>query len=158
MRNCPCGSGKTYATCCGLFIEGEQLAATAEQLMRSRYTAYTDANIDYILQTMRSPAADDFNAESSREWAKTAKWLKLEVLQTSCQGDKAYVEFKAYFSLDNKTHIMYELSEFHLINGKWFYVDGEMPKPKPVTRQHHVGRNDPCICGSGKKYKKCCGL
>lgn len=35
--------------------------------------------------------------------------------------------------------------------------DGKQKKKKPVVKQMDVGRNDPCICGSGKKYKNCCG-
>jgi preprotein translocase subunit SecA len=34
---------------------------------------------------------------------------------------------------------------------------GAQPQPAKSTQPHSVGRNDPCPCGSGKKYKKCCG-
>lgn len=33
----------------------------------------------------------------------------------------------------------------------------EKPVKKPIVRKEKVGRNDPCPCGSGKKYKNCCG-
>jgi peptide deformylase len=37
------------------------------------------------------------------------------------------------------------------------FMDRSLPKPVPVIRKAKVGPNEPCICGSGKKYKKCCG-
>lgn len=125
MQNCPCGTGKNYAECCGVFIEGQQKPLTPEELMRSRYSAYTRANIDYIAHTMKSPAKDRFDAKSAREWAKRVEWLKLEVKTTSIQGSKGYVEFIALFKERGKINILHELSEFHLENGAWYYVDGK---------------------------------
>ena len=40
---------------------------------------------------------------------------------------------------------------------EWFYVEGNVYAKQPVRRETpKIGRNDPCPCGSGKKYKKCC--
>jgi SEC-C motif-containing protein len=150
MQYCPCGTGQSYAECCGPFIAGERTAGTPEQLMRSRYTAYTQANIDYIANTMKSPASDQFDPRIAKEWAERVQWLELDVLKSSLNGSKGFVEFRAYFFDKDKKHTIHELSEFHLINEKWFYMSGSTPKA-------HVGRNDPCPCGSGKKNKKCCG-
>ena len=61
MTTCPCGSKKNYADCCQPFIELKKIPETPEQLMRSRYTAYTQANMDYIVRTMRGKAAADFD-------------------------------------------------------------------------------------------------
>jgi SEC-C motif-containing protein len=155
--SCPCGSEKSYNLCCGLFISGEQTPATPEQLMRSRYTAYTQANIDYIARTMKSPAADKFDLESTRDWAQRVEWQRLEVINSYKEGDKGFVEFLAYFYDNSKRHAIHELSEFHLIDGVWYYVYGKPPKQRPVFVKPEAGRNDPCPCGSGKKYKKCCG-
>lgn len=158
ISTCPCGSKKTYLSCCGLFIEQHQLPKTPEQLMRSRYTAYTMANIEYISKTMREPAALNFDPLSARKWAEQAQWLNLEVLQSRVDPknpDRGFVEFKAHYHLANQDHCMHELSEFHFQDGQWYYVDGETVTETPSKIK--ISRNDPCICGSGKKYKKCCG-
>ncbi|SRR5579883_3498066 len=124
MKNCPCGSGKIYSDCCGIFISGQKMPSTPEELMRSRYTAYTQANIDYISRTMKSPAADGFDAHAASAWAKRVKWIKLDVVKTVLNGEKGFVEFRAYFNEKNKKCVIHELSEFHQIEGTWFYVDG----------------------------------
>lgn len=124
--------------------------------MRSRYTAYTQANMDYIANTMKSPAADHFNASEAKEWAQQVEWNKLEVVRSSISGNKGFVEFLAQFTENGNQQILHERSEFHKINDKWFYVDGERT-PLPVRKLQQVGRNDACPCGSDKKYKKCCG-
>lgn len=157
MRPCPCGIKKDYAECCGPFIEDRQVPSTPEALMRSRYSAYTQANMDYIAQTMKSPAKDRFDAGSAEEWAKNVEWLKLEVKTSSVEDKKGFVEFIAYFKEKGEIHTLHEMSEFRLDDGKWFYVDGKRPTTTPSTTLQ-VGRNDQCPCGSGKKYKKCCLL
>jgi len=149
-QHCPCGTGKSYADCCGVFISNQKLPLTPEALMRSRYTAYTRANIDYIIQTMKSPAADNFDVKDAEEWAKTVNWIGLDVIKTKYDANQGIVEFRAHYSLDGKKNILHEISEFRFENGKWYYVDGTIPNQK-------IGRNDPCPCGSNKKYKKCCG-
>jgi SEC-C motif-containing protein len=154
---CPCGLNKNYTDCCGAFISGASIPSSPEELMRSRYTAYTQANIDYIVATMKSPAADRFDATTARAWAQQAKWEKLEVISTSAQPPRGFVEFIAYYEENRKRYTLHEASEFHLIDGRWFYIDGKTPAPQPVARTHQPGRNDPCHCGSGKKFKKCCG-
>lgn len=121
---CPCGSNLAYARCCGLYISGEHNAPTPEALMRSRYTAYTRANINYIVRTMKAPANVDFDPESARKWAKRSRWLKLEVLNTSTQGDLGSVEFRAHYSLANQKHVIHEISEFRKDDGNWYYISG----------------------------------
>lgn len=124
--SCPCSSGKKYLDCCGIFIEGKKLPETPEQLMRSRYSAYTRANIDYIEQTMQGPAAKNFNKKEAYQWAKTVKWDGLQVIQAHSQNDTGQVEFIAHYSFDNKQYQLHEISEFVRKNGRWFYVDGEL--------------------------------
>ena len=149
MSDCPCGSGKQYKLCCGPFIASEKSAPTPEALMRSRYSAYVHKNLDYIMHTATGPAKRSFNAEHTRSLAEHTEWLGLKVLHVSpITTDIGFVEFMARFSVNGKERFIYETSEFHKENGKWYYFDGESPK---------IGRNDPCPCGSGKKYKKCCG-
>lgn len=159
MAACPCGSEKNYVNCCGVFIEGKQTPTTPEALMRSRYTAYTQANIDYIARTMKAPASNHFNAVEARQWAERVKWLELKIVEApSFDDQKGFVEFLAYFYDNNKRHAIHELSEFHKIDGEWYYVSGIAPKQKPLSLTRRISRNDPCHCGSGKKYKKCCGV
>lgn len=156
--HCPCGLNQSYDACCGRFIHGNALPATPEELMRSRYAAYTQANIDYIAQTMTGPAAKRFNAAEAADWVRNITWLNLEVMETSGDNKQGFVEFIAQFSHENKKYILHELSEFHFINDRWFYVDGKTPVKQPFTNTNQPSRNDPCACGSGKKFKKCCGL
>ncbi|MGR5471371.1 YchJ family metal-binding protein, partial [Vibrio astriarenae] len=76
-----------------------------------------------------------------------------------------FVEFNAYFNEDGKRYCMTERSRFVKEDGLWYYIDGTFPKEEPEQDPRlsqpvsslKVGRNDPCICGSGKKFKKCCG-
>lgn len=154
MNSCPCGTGKSYNDCCGLFITGIEHAKTPEQLMRSRYTAYTQANVDYIAQTMKKPAANHFDREAAYQWAKAVQWEKCEVLKSSLKQSRGFVEFRVYYSEQGMQRIMHEKSEFHQENGKWYYIDGKSYNKEPARPK--VTRNDLCPCGSGKKYKKCC--
>jgi SEC-C motif domain protein len=159
MENCPCGSNKTYAECCGIFISGQMLPPTPETLMRSRYTAYTKADIAYIQNTMMAPANLDFDPEEAEAWANYVKWLGLQVLAASQDGDKGSVEFMAHFSHDNNKQVLHEISEFLRVGQKWFYVNGVGPDQKPLSRaSRKLSRNDTCPCGSQKKFKKCCGI
>lgn len=124
MQQCPCGRKMDYQDCCGKYIEGGEIPAHPEALMRSRYTAYHQVNVDYIAETMKSPAADGFDPEGTRAWAKKVKWDKLEVVAASAEENIGYVEFKAYYTAKNKQHVLHEKSEFHLIDGRWYYVNG----------------------------------
>lgn len=125
MKKCPCGSEKTYAACCAPFIAGEQLPATPEALMRSRYTAYTQANIDYISATMAGKAAAGFDREDATRWARQVKWLGLTVLAAPAVAigtAMGIVEFVARYQLSGKIHYLREKSEFQWLNGRWYYV------------------------------------
>jgi SEC-C motif-containing protein len=122
---CPCGLSKPYLACCGRFIEGSSFASTPEELMRSRYTAFTKANMDYLIATMKTPAADGFERVSTAQWASTNTWLGLEVTSSSVQQNKGYVEFVARFRREGQDDFIHEKSEFSKVDGKWFYIDGE---------------------------------
>lgn len=145
MTVCPCGSTKNYAECCGKYIDHQAIPATPEALMRSRYTAYTQANVEYIAETMKYAAAKNFNPQEARAWAQQVQWIKLEVLHATTQENKGIVEFIAYYQFNQQSEKIHEISEFLRENGRWYYVD-----------KKRISRNDLCPCGSGKKYKKCC--
>ena len=155
-KNCLCGQGLDYAHCCGVFHSGEKLPATAEALMRSRFTAYALHNAGYLSATWdaaRCPETIDFSREK-------AEWHRLEIIQTKKGGpkdSKGLVEFKAYFLLDGEEHVMHEISRFIKTDGRWFYLDGTVKSIAKVGLNTNLGKNAPCICGSGKKYKRCCG-
>lgn len=156
LENCPCGTGKSYQDCCYPFIAGSQIPSTPEQLMRSRYTAYTQANVEYIRQTMCGKAAEGFDPTDAQAWARHVIWVNLEVLHSRTDNQVGFVEFKANYTDGHKKHCLHELSEFHLIDNKWFYVDGSSPYVMH-DKTIKISRNDPCPCGSNKKFKKCCG-
>lgn len=175
--NCPCGSGKSLAECCEPFLKGTALPSTAEQLMRSRYTAYTQNNTEYLKTTLAPESLKDFDMAATKEWAAKAKWKSLEILSTKQgqQNDKrGVVEFMATYEQDDQSLKHHEVSNFRKTqDGRWLFVDGDSHTHREGDDGHHhhhhhnhtpvvreepkVGRNDPCPCGSGKKYKKCCG-
>jgi SEC-C motif-containing protein len=159
---CPCGTGLELAACCGPIIAGERPAPTAEALMRSRYTAYVEENVPYIRDSHDPESRESFDEAATGDWARRATWLGLEVLSTSAGGagdQQGEVEFVARFRDERGVeHRHHERSTFIRRDGRWYFQDGELQAPPPAVRSApKVGRNDPCPCGSGKKYKKCCG-
>ena len=158
-ENCPCNSKRRYLDCCGLFLESDQKATTAEQLMRSRYSAHVKNKIEYIINTVHSSTRENTDRNTIEQWARQTSWQGLEVLNTTAGGvnDLAgRVVFKAHYKLDGQLKFHHEDSVFKKEAGHWFYVDGTTPKTQP-KRSLKLGRNSPCHCGSGKKFKKCCG-
>ena len=123
---CNCGSGKNYSECCEPLIKGYKEPQTPEALMRSRYTAYTKANITYITKTMRGKASIGFDATEAKEWAKRVKWQRLEIIETKLDNpNKGIVEFKAFFEENGQQGIIHEISEFQRKLGLWYYVNGK---------------------------------
>ncbi|MDN5681077.1 MAG: YchJ family protein [Ewingella sp.] len=149
---CPCGSGEVFEKCCQPFLLNAQIAPTPSALMRSRYSAYAMQNADYLIATWHADCQPERWRESLEEGFKNTHWLGLNVIdaQPGKQADEGYVEFAARFKEPDKEeiHLVHERSRFLRVNERWYYIDGIKPQP---------GRNDSCPCGSGKKYKKCCG-
>jgi len=160
MSQCPCGSGKDYESCCGVYISGKEKAPTAEALMRSRYTAYTGQEVQYIHDTHHPGTRQSLDLDEVKVWAADSKWLGLQIKNVeggSASDQTGTVEFIASFENDAGHHDHHEFSSFEKIDGDWFFKDGKVFN-QPVTREvPKVGRNEPCPCGSGKKFKKCCG-
>lgn len=129
--------------------------------MRSRYSAYAVAAVDYLGETLHPDHREDWDRKATLQWAEQSQWTGLEVRAVEGGGvddELGFVEFVAAFNESGEPKVHQERSRFLKHDGSWYYVDGQLPKP--VTRRHDtpkVGRNDPCPCGSGKKYKKCCG-
>jgi SEC-C motif-containing protein len=159
MNSCPCGSGASYPDCCEPVITGAQNAETAEQLMRARYTAYTKAATDFIFESTHPDHRQGYDHAGTKAWAEKSEWLALEIIGTPQGGPDdtlGEVEFIARFRENGVPRTHHELGHFKRENGRWYFTDGSVVKPKPISATK-IGRNDPCTCGSGLKYKKCCG-
>jgi SEC-C motif-containing protein len=160
MDKCPCCSGKTYALCCEPYIAGRVPAPTAEALMRARYSAYARHEIDFIEKTHSIEKRDELSVEETRRWAEESEWLGLKILGT-VKGREAdtegAVEFIASYSQKGMKHEHHENALFEKKDGNWFFKDGSVKEQTIVRTGAKTGRNEPCSCGSGKKYKHCCG-
>ncbi len=152
---CLCTSELEYAQCCQPYHLGVKIAATAEILMRSRFTAYALHNSEYLIQTWdknQRPKTIDFSKDE-------AEWQRLEILNTKkgCINDtRGLVTFKAYYLIDDVEHVLHEISRFKKIAGKWLYLDGVVKAVSAVNQTQNQGKNAICACGSGKKFKRCC--
>lgn len=156
---CPCGSGRNVDTCCGPILAGTP-ALTAEALMRSRYTAFVRGDIKYIDRTHASEKWDAAERSATKRNFNLVEWVRLEVLQIARGGlrdDTGMVEFAAHFRQNGAEMIHRERSNFRRDDGLWVYVDGDFPEDAGAAQIAKVGRNATCPCGSGKKFKKCCG-
>ncbi len=147
---CFCGSDKRFEACCEPLIRLEKAAPSAEALMRSRYSAYVTGAGAYLVATTVPSKQVPEDAELISSHAAQTEWLKLEVLEAAEKADRATVVFKAYYREGGgPIRVHHEKSSFVRENGRWYYDEGTLYEAS-------VGRNDPCPCGSGKKYKKCC--
>lgn len=151
MKNlaCPCGQGD-YQHCCQPLHVGQAHAETASQLMRSRYSAFALQQIDYIVQTTALGQQASLDVDAIADWSKSNQWLKLEVLNSNEKLDKSHaqVEFKAHYHDAKQAQIHHEISHFVQHQARWYFLD-------PTTGQQPTMKQ-PCICGSGKKFKQCC--
>ena len=160
MEQCPCGTGLAYADCCQPVIKGERRAETAQALMRSRYSAYVKVETDYIFETTHPKHREGYDAEGTRQWAESAEWLGLEIVSTRNGGSAdatGEVEFIARFSENGEPKAHHERALFKREPAGWLFTDGKAVSHQPIVKALKIGRNDPCSCGSGQKYKKCCG-
>jgi SEC-C motif-containing protein len=128
--------------------------------MRSRYTAYVTGNIDYIEQTCARNAREEFNCPEVERYIDEMDWQGLDILRVTeggAEDERGFVDFAFHLKHKGKPYTQREIATFERIDGRWYYTDSEVnPKGKTVHAEK-IGRNDPCPCGSEKKYKKCCG-
>ncbi len=146
-HTCPCGSGIALDDCCGKWHQG-QPAPSAERLMRSRYSAYTLGLIDYLVATTLPAQQAALDRDSMRAWSLGSTWLGLEVEGSELIDTHAFVTFTARWHDGDGEHRHRERSAFVQQAGRWYFIDPTVPLK--------AGRNDPCPCGSGQKFKKCC--
>lgn len=148
---CLCGSGANFAACCGPALAGVVSPATPEALMRSRFCAYVLADADYLHASWHPRTRP-----KKLQLDDQPQWERLEVIGSGVAEDAAegWVEFVAHYTAGKHSGALREHSRFVLEDGRWLYLDGGQP---PVRATPRPGRNEPCTCGSGKKYKHCCG-
>lgn len=155
--NCPCGSNELLTECCGPILDGTKFAKNPEAVMRARYSAYAIHKTDYLGKSLHPSNRDDFDPKAVEKWSHEAQWLGLEIINTTEKNNKGYVEFKSKFKQDGVIRTHHEDAEFRKVDGQWYFWDGKLVTNKPIKNDGpKIGRNDPCPCGSGKKYKKCC--
>jgi SEC-C motif-containing protein len=158
---CPCGSGRDYAACCEPIISGKVEAPTAEALMRARYSAYVKHEINFIIDScIKKNDKRDIDEKATRDWSEKSTWLGLHILHTEKGGEndtEGVVEFTADYEQDGLKDRHHETGRFKKIEGRWLYDDGSVAPATIVRALPKIGRNDPCPCGSGKKFKHCHG-
>lgn len=157
---CPCASGKTFVECCQPVIAGKRQAQTASELLRARYSAFVSADIDFIVETHHPSTRDQVTRESIEEWSTGSEWRGLEI-HSEDDGDDAdtsIIMFTVRYDVDGVPQEHFERSIFHRDGGSWFFLNSDEGKQETIRREEpKVGRNEPCPCGSGKKYKRCHG-
>lgn len=148
--SCPCGSTQRYQVCCQPLHEGQTFAHNAEQLMRSRYSAFEKQKINYLVQTTALGQQAQLNQQAILQWSQQNTWQKLEVVNFNAKIDKthAMVEFKAYYFDGQSDQVHHETSFFILHQENWYFLD--------PTLAHYPSMKQPCVCGSSKKFKACC--
>ncbi|WP_409420167.1 YchJ family protein [Pseudaeromonas sp. ZJS20] len=152
MSTCPCGDPRPFAACCGPFILGQQWPSRPVELMRSRFSAFVLGHWDYILATWHPDYRPAMTAEALGA-EQDGHWVRLQVLsdQGGPEDEQGVVEFIAWYRQEGRLYPHHERSRFVRLDGHWVYTDGDLlplVKAKP---------NAPCPCGSGIKFKKCCG-
>ena len=169
MKDCPCGANFPYTDCCGPLVRGAVPADTAEDLMRSRYAAFSKGEWDYLDKTRLTGDNEPETTGSSHYRKENIAWTKLEILDIKNGGafdGEGEVTFVAHYEENGESKTLRETAKFIKQDGRWYYSERlskvapavKATSGKPFVRgKPKVGRNDPCICGSKKKYKKCCG-
>jgi len=117
---CYCGSGLAFSSCCELFLNKTSYPETAEQLMRSRYSAFVLSNESYLRQTWaKKQCPKDIHLD------KDSQWLGLKIISTSfgeAHNDIGFVQFVARYKIAGKAHRIKENSEFCKEDGHWVYL------------------------------------
>jgi len=141
-------------------IAGTRAPATAEELLRARYCAFSQANIGYLVKTLAPELRAEYDQIEAESTARDAEWQGLEIRSIKGGGgddETGSIEFVARFRLGDEPRVHHELSTFRREGGHWMCSGGEVNPKAPPVEVAKVGRNEPCPCGSGKKFKKCCG-
>lgn len=146
---CYCGDKLDYEEHCEKYLKGIEVPKTPTELMKSRYSAFVVRDFQYIFDTYYKETRD-FTVEDLEKTTNEDNWISLEIVDSD--DVEGIVTFIAKFKQGLYTYEHKERSKFIFEEGRWFYY-GELPFPAQVKAK----ANEPCPCGSGKKYKKCCG-
>ena len=164
---CPCQlnplsvneSKLSYSDCCQPYHNGINTADgtkanSAERLMRSRYSAFVLVKPEYIIQTTVPTQQSLLDIQAIGRWAKETDWAGLQIINHVPKLGKrhAQVEFKAFYSTEQGQQAHHELSSFVRIKECWYFLD-----PTVSMSSMSVTQKQPCLCGSGEKFKRCCG-
>jgi SEC-C motif-containing protein len=147
--NCPCDSGHQFDQCCGQFISHRKLPENAQQLMRSRYSAYVLLLKDYLVESWHP-----HHRPQELVLHKDIKWLGLALIDFQSGERTATVEFEARLLQAGKVDALHEISRFVLERDHWLYTSGDHLAPS--FHPWKPGRNQTCPCGSGYRFKRCC--
>lgn len=147
---CYCGSGLPYDHCCEVFLSGQKKPATAEQLMRSRYSAFCRKEANYLIATSHPSSHQPDDQQNLHATFQATVWKGLRIITATDNT----VEFCAFFHQPpaNSLEQLHENSSFIKDREQWYYLSGQQ---LPALK---IGRNDRCYCGSDKKVKACCGV
>lgn len=145
---CPCGSSHSYQACCQPLHDDDLPASSAEQLMRSRYSAFFLGKVKYLIDTLHPDSRQLDDAKMLEQSIKETQWLGLRIIAHKTLSQTATVEFVGFYQ-DKPIGQLHERSRFVKHNDQWFYVDGE------ILSTIKLARNEQCFCGSGRKFKKC---
>ena len=128
---CPCG-GECYATCCEPFHLGTARPETAEQLMRSRYSAFSRNLIDYLIETHPSPEPMAERRQALKASNRGVRWTRLRISAREAGGStdlSGTVTFEAHYRQAGQTHVLRECSRFGRegedLVGRWLYLAAE---------------------------------
>ena len=160
MQECPCGSGLSLEQCCGPIVDGKAQAPTPEALMRARYAAHVLGKTKFLITSLHPSVRGGVKESDLKAPGEALSWQGLTIEESSGgpDDDKGEVLFTAKYAIQDTPSEHRERAYFRKENGRWFYLDGDVDGHTPYRREApRVGRNDPCPCGSGKKFKKCCG-
>jgi SEC-C motif-containing protein len=149
---CPCGSGQTLADCCARYHnDNGNLPGSAEALMRSRYSAYVLGLVEYLVSSTLPVQQRQLDRAAISAWSSQSQWLGLEVQSSQLlagQPAHALVSFIARWQDEGGAQAQHERSAFVQVEQRWYFLDPSVPLK--------ASRNDPCPCGGGQKFKKCC--
>lgn len=126
-RRCPCGHKLDYAACCGPFLAGAHPPPTALLLMRSRYTAYLEGAVDYLVATTAPEQRAALDRAALADYCRTLRGVSLKILETTGGGprdDAGFVTFEATLKAGGRAFVQRERSRFRRDGGAWVYVDG----------------------------------
>lgn len=184
IQPCFCGSNSDFSSCCQPYINKKLPVQTAEQLMRSRFSAYASGNAQYIYDTYAKPSQQKQSVNDINEWSKACSWIALVIHPLTHNVEKIteqYVEFSAFYIVNSILCELREKSRFILEEGtennfeinkpisintqlkQWRYIDGDIIAHNELSI---IKRNELCPCNhystawqskKGKKYKHCCG-